>query len=867
MKTMCCLLRSNSVQARITSILTQRTQQQPHSTRTMAMVQRSHNRTTAAVGMKHPTLDRNHNERMSPNKLNDNHNRRHRRDTAAERRAIRDNYSNNYNNSNNKSLTKSNNSPPINAPKKAAKTTMTRPSLNGTSRHHTGAYYNDDETKRIPKSYKAVTSKGTVSTKTHAASNTKGRWRNVEGSRHQQRNQTKQTFDGTAIGIKNSKESHIHSSSKPSHSRTRESSNHVTTGTSNRSQASSQKHQLKLRNRPQQVPSRTKKTDTPARTYTDSTATTAAASVLSTNRYDYPPYTNTIYVSCHKGLESVLYQELDNLLPNVPYTKKGFGALLSLPISHSNTNSNTNTANTRNSNIATTIQILHTLHLYLGTATNILLQCHTVPFAVRALGELQRKVQEFIPWSQILNHPRQQQQQQQQQHNSTNHPTSATGKSTSVPSQSLPTSTPPPLFQVKVTCSKSRLLHTTAIRDHLLKGIYQSLGYPNYNFTSANKTETTDSGTTTDVIKGTDSKRISQHDNSMDEDNDNDTAGNNNRIHLVVQLHKDQIQISINTNGNGSSPIHQRQYRLQTCKAPLREDIAYAMLYNSGYKPKYTLLTVTEPVTVRSTDTDHSNSDNDASSVDDISTTVSVEEVIKATSTTLLDPFCGSGTIPIEAAAMMVGVPPGRLRDAPMRYTCLYSPRKWEQMVTEVMERTVRNHCNHRNVCQIYASDRDEGAVQATNANAQRAGVLQYIQTDACAFTKHPFFTIQPMNSDGNILLPLICHKSSTVFIVSNLPFGRRISTIKKKSQNYLKHPLLPLYQSLGNHINILQKNEGQGDDAGDGSTKNATNSNRIKVMLLTDDRELVRLGGFQKTLTTQLSTTHGGIPVCGMYM
>jgi 23S rRNA G2445 N2-methylase RlmL len=128
-------------------------------------------------------------------------------------------------------------------------------------------------------------------------------------------------------------------------------------------------------------------------------------------------------------------------------------------------------------------------------------------------------------------------------------------------------------------------------------------------------------------------------------------------------------------------------------------------------------------------------------------------------------------------------------------------------------------------------------AIRITQSNASRAGVLNYIQVESCAFTKHPWLS----------------HTSNTppkLLLASNLPFGRRISRIKTKPPNYLKNPLLPLYQSLGNHVNDMMQSGCQ-----------------FGAMLLTDDRELLRLGGFHTTFTTKLSTTHGGIPVTGMWM
>jgi putative N6-adenine-specific DNA methylase len=421
-------------------------------------------------------------------------------------------------------------------------------------------------------------------------------------------------------------------------------------------------------------------------------------------RFEYPPESLSAYIACHAGLQSHLYAELDHL--GLSYMPQGFGAALLSPL---------------------TVDDLLTCHLYLGTAASVLLRCGP-SFDARALGELKRKTAE-MPWRQML------------------------------PQQRLSGSQLPRL-QVKVTSSKSRLLHTTAIRDNILKGIYAALGIPDALSHVANTDDTHLSETT----------RVS------------------------VQLYRDNVQISLDTS---ETPIHQRYYRLETCKAPLREDLAYAFLFSAGWKPRYEW-------------------------------TPRQGHLVPATPqyTALLDPFCGSGTIPIEAAAMVAGLPPGRLRPAPLRGTCLYDPARWDSLVAKALHHAAPPSAAFA----IAASDRDAGAVRSTEANALRAGV----QLDAQhgAFTQHPWWEQPPPQ----------------LLLAANLPFGRRISPFRTEPLNYAKHPLLPLYQSLGNHIN-----------------EHLERKRALGAIFLTDDRELLRHGGFDRPFTTAMATTHGGIPVLGM--
>ena len=88
------------------------------------------------------------------------------------------------------------------------------------------------------------------------------------------------------------------------------------------------------------------------------------------------------------------------------------------------------------------------------------------------------------------------------------------------------------------------------------------------------------------------------------------------------------MQISIDTS---STPLHQHSCRSEMAKAPLREDIAYSMLYAAGLQNYQGLL----------------------------------------------DPMCGSGTIAIEGAAMKLGLPPGRLRNLSLDGTAFHSPELW----------------------------------------------------------------------------------------------------------------------------------------------------------------------------------------------
>jgi putative N6-adenine-specific DNA methylase len=171
---------------------------------------------------------------------------------------------------------------------------------------------------------------------------------------------------------------------------------------------------------------------------------------------------------------------------------------------------------------------------------------------------------------------------------------------------------------------------------------------------------------------------------------------------VLVRLVNDHCTISVDSSG---ALLHRRGYRLATAKAPLRETLAAGMLMAAGW---------------------------DASSP-------------------LLDPFCGSGTIAIEAALMACGLPPGFKRRFAFMDWPGYDPLRWQALLAEVQPRAASE------LPIIQASDRDAGAVKMAQANAERAGVAGCIQ-----FACRAVSAIQPPAGPG--------------WVVTNPPYGLRVS-------------------------------------------------------------------------------------------
>ena len=185
---------------------------------------------------------------------------------------------------------------------------------------------------------------------------------------------------------------------------------------------------------------------------------------------------------------------------------------------------------------------------------------------------------------------------------------------------------------------------------------------------------------------------------------------------IVVRLVRDMCSVSIDTSG---ALLHRRGYRLAAAKAPLRETLAAGLLLSAGWNP----------------------------------------------AAPLLDPFCGSGTIAIEAARLTRRIAPGVQRRYAFMSWKTFDQNLWHQTYTQAAQLQTAD-CPP-----IIASDRDEGAVQSAQANAERAGVLENIR-----FSTRAFSAVEPPPGPG--------------WVITNPPYGVRVQTSRD---------LRDLYAALGN--------------------------------------------------------------------
>lgn len=150
---------------------------------------------------------------------------------------------------------------------------------------------------------------------------------------------------------------------------------------------------------------------------------------------------------------------------------------------------------------------------------------------------------------------------------------------------------------------------------------------------------------------------------------------------FVVRIVHDTVTVSADSSG---ALLHRRGYRLASGRAPLRETLAAAMLLGAGYDGRGPLL----------------------------------------------DPFMGSGTIPIEAALIARRMPPGMRREFAFERWPGFSAEAWARVRADA-EAQIRP----RAPAPIMGSDRDTGAVEAARANAARAGVSADVHLERAALS------------------------------------------------------------------------------------------------------------------------------------
>lgn len=227
-------------------------------------------------------------------------------------------------------------------------------------------------------------------------------------------------------------------------------------------------------------------------------------------------------------------------------------------------------------------------------------------------------------------------------------------------------------------------------------------------------------------------------------------------VRVMVRIEDNLVTISVDTTGES---LHKRGHKAAVGKAPMRETLAALFLRQCGY-------TGTE---------------------------------------TVVDPMCGSGTFPIEAAEIALGLQPGRTR----RFA-------FEDLATfdQPGVDTLRRGPGSDTTLRFVGSDRDAGAVKNAQANADRAGVAHV--TD---FRQGAISDLTPPEGAPGL-------------VIINPPYGGRIGNRKM---------LFALYGSVGEVL--------------------MTRFRGWRVGIITDDGGLAKATGLP-FLPVGRAVDHGGLKV-----
>ena len=186
---------------------------------------------------------------------------------------------------------------------------------------------------------------------------------------------------------------------------------------------------------------------------------------------------------------------------------------------------------------------------------------------------------------------------------------------------------------------------------------------------------------------------------------------------IRIFLLKDEVMVALDTSGDS---LHKRGYRLQTSKAPITETLAASLIMLTPWRKDRILV----------------------------------------------DPFCGSGTFPIEAAMIAANIAPGMNREFTAEaWTNIIPKQLWYDAVEEAQDMVDKDI-----QVDIQGYDLDGEVVKAARENAKRAGVDHLIHFQQRDVAK-------------------LSHPKKYGFIITNPPYGERLED---------KADLPELYTTIG---------------------------------------------------------------------
>ncbi len=196
-------------------------------------------------------------------------------------------------------------------------------------------------------------------------------------------------------------------------------------------------------------------------------------------------------------------------------------------------------------------------------------------------------------------------------------------------------------------------------------------------------------------------------------------AEHESRARVQVRIERDRCEVSIDVTG---APLHKRGWRLQTGKAPLREDIARALLLLAGFERGMALI----------------------------------------------DPMCGAGTLVIEAATIAAGLAPGQGR----RFAIMDMPGFDAELFARERDRVAELLVPSEPTAILLGRDRDAGAIASARANAERAGVAPFVRFEQGSVG-------QALPATG------ISPGAGGLALITNPPWGQRVGDVARLRNLY----------------------------------------------------------------------------------
>ncbi|MDW4254290.1 class I SAM-dependent RNA methyltransferase [Staphylococcus saprophyticus] len=182
---------------------------------------------------------------------------------------------------------------------------------------------------------------------------------------------------------------------------------------------------------------------------------------------------------------------------------------------------------------------------------------------------------------------------------------------------------------------------------------------------------------------------------------------------IEVVILKDNALLTIDTSGSG---LNKRGYRLAQGEAPIKETLAASLIRLANWTGD----------------------------------------------TPLVDPFCGSGTIAIEACLIAQNIAPGFNRDFVSENWDIMPDRLYDEMRDEADQQA-----NYDRKLEIYASDIDPEMIEIARRNAEEVGLADIIQ-----------FSVKDVNT-------LTIDEDKPMALIGNPPYGERIGDRDKVEEMY----------------------------------------------------------------------------------